>query len=199
MATEEFEQTNFGWQLQQLQQQLGEWIELEFSRRNLPDWSLPDWLKNLSLPSWLLKAVFWGIVAFLVIWIGWQLWRVWGSSLTALSGKLRNLDQQATTKVSELTVSEWLKRSQIFQRQGNYAEACRCLYMAMLQQLNDSDIVPHQPSRTDGEYLQLIQNLPQYRSYETLLTTHQKACFGNTEIRAVEFEQCQQAYRTISD
>ncbi|MGB3204593.1 MAG: DUF4129 domain-containing protein, partial [Crinalium sp.] len=110
----------------------------------------------------------------------------------------RNLDRQPTT-ISELTVSDWLKRSQTFQRQGNYAEACRCLYMAMLQQLNDSGIVPHQPSRTDGEYLQLIQDLPQYRSYETLLTTHQKACFGNTEIRAVEFEQCQQAYRAISD
>ena len=198
MATKEFEQTNFGWQLQQLQRQLGEWVELQFSKRNLEDWSLPDWLKNLSFPSWLSKAVFWGIVAFLLIWISWQLWRVWGSSLSAIPRKLRNLDRQPTT-ISELTVSDWLKRSQIFQRQGNYAEACRCLYMAMLQQLNDSGIVPHQPSRTDGEYLQLIQNLPQYRSYETLLTTHQKACFSNTEIRAVEFEQCQQAYRTIND
>ncbi|MGB3208597.1 MAG: hypothetical protein WBB28_26720, partial [Crinalium sp.] len=75
MATKEFEQTNFGWQLQQLQRQLGEWVELQFSKRNLEDWSLPDWLKNLSLPDWLLKAIFWGIVAFLLIWISWQLWR----------------------------------------------------------------------------------------------------------------------------
>jgi hypothetical protein len=199
MATEEFERTNFGWQIQQLQQQLGEWIELEFSKRNFSGWSLPDWLKNLSFPSWLPKAVFWIIAAFLVVWIGWQLWRLWGSSLSALPGKLRNLDQQPTNKVSELTVSDWLKRSQTFQRQGNYGEACRCLYMAMLQQLNDTGIVPHQSSRTDGEYLQLIQDLPQYRSYETLLATHQQACFGNAEIRAAEFEQCQQAYREISN
>lgn len=197
MATEEFEKTNFGWQLQQLQRQLGEWIELEFSKRNLEDWSLPDWLKNLSLPDWLLKAIFWGIVAFLLIWISWQLWRVWGSSLSAIP-RMRNLNQQPTT-ISELTVSDWLKRSQIFQRQGNYAEACRCLYMAMLQQLNDTGIIPHQPSRTDGEYSQLIQDLPQYHSYETLLATHEKACFGNTEISTLEFEQCQQAYREISD
>ncbi|HEY9691551.1 MAG TPA: DUF4129 domain-containing protein [Oculatellaceae cyanobacterium] len=199
MATEEFEKTNLGWRLQQLQQQLGEWIELQFTKRNIPDWSIPEWLKNLLFHSWLSKAVFWGIVAFLVTWIGWQLWRVWGSSLSALPGKLRNLDQQSTNKVRELTVSDWLKRSQTFQRQGNYSEACRCLYMAMLQQLNDTGIVPHQPSRTDGEYLQLIQDLPEYGSYETLLTTHQQLCFGNAEISTAEFEQCQQAYRAISD
>ena len=199
MATEEFEQTNLGWQLQQLQKQLGEWIELQFNQRHLPDWSLPAWLKNLSFPNWLPKAVFWGIVAFLVIWMSSQLWRLWGSSLNALAWKLQNLAQQPSTQVSELTVSDWLKRSQIFQRQGNYTDACRCLYMAMLQQLNDTGIIPHQPSRTDGEYLQLIQDLPQYRSYETLLTTHEKACFGNTEISTLEFEECQQAYRAISD
>jgi hypothetical protein len=61
MATEEFERTNFALQLQQ---QLREWIELEFSKRNLSNWFLPAWLKNLSLPDWLLKATFWGIVAF---------------------------------------------------------------------------------------------------------------------------------------
>jgi hypothetical protein len=70
--------------------------------------------------------------------------------------------------------------------------------MAMLQRLNDTGIVQHEPSRTDGEYLQLlIQQLPQPRPYQTLLMTHQQLCFSNVEASPSLFEQCQQAYREI--
>ncbi|NEQ27810.1 MAG: DUF4129 domain-containing protein, partial [Microcoleus sp. SIO2G3] len=101
------------------------------------------------------------------------------------------------TSVSELSVAGWLERSQKFQQQGNYQEACLCLYRAMLQRLNDAGIAPHQSSRTDGEYLQLIRQLPQPQPYQTLLMTHQQLCFSNTEASPSVFEQCQQAYREI--
>ncbi|MEG3972103.1 MULTISPECIES: hypothetical protein [unclassified Microcoleus] len=59
--------------------------------------------------------------------------------------------------------------TQKLQQQGKYRQACRCLYMALLQRLNDAGTVVYQPRRTDGEYLQLIQQLPQPVSYETLI------------------------------
>jgi hypothetical protein len=67
----------------------------------------------------------------------------------------------------------------------------------MLQQLNDAGIAPQQPSRTDGEYLQLTQDLPQQQSYQTLLAIHEQLCFGNVEISGSVFEECQEAYREI--
>ena len=57
----------------------------------------------------------------------------------------------------------------------------------------------HQPSRTDGEYLQLIQQLPQPAPYETVIAIHQQLYFGNAEASQSTFEQCQQAYQQIKD
>jgi hypothetical protein len=69
--------------------------------------------------------------------------------------------------------------------------------MAMLQRLNDSGLAPHHSSRTDGEYLQLVQQLSQPQPYQTLIMTHQRLCFSNAEVSSAVFEQCQQAYREI--
>ena len=198
MSAPAFEKTNLGWQVQQIQQQVWEWLELKLSqtRPNLPNVSLPSWLRNLSFPVWLPKAIFWVIVGLLLTWVGLQLWRLWGGS--SFPSLLRNLAQKpGTTRVSELTTSDWLRRSQEYSRQGNYRQACRCLYMAMLQQLNDAGIAPQEPSRTDGEYLQLTQDLPQQQSYQTLLAIHEQLCFGNVEISGSAFEECQEAYREI--
>jgi hypothetical protein len=67
----------------------------------------------------------------------------------------------------------------------------------MLQRLNDTGIVKDQPSRTDGEYLQLVQQLPQPQPYQTLLITHQELSFSNAEASPSLFDECQQAYREI--
>jgi hypothetical protein len=69
--------------------------------------------------------------------------------------------------------------------------------MAMLQKLNDSDIAPHQLSRTDGEYLHIIQQLPNFNPYQILLINHQKLLFGNEEATSNMWQECQQAYRQI--
>ena len=198
--TSEFEDTNLGWQMQQFQQQVGEWLELQLSQTNnsLPELSLPSWLKNLLLPSWLPRLAFWVMLGLILIGVSWRLLRLWkqyGRFFPSLLGNSAPGGAMATA--TGLKVSAWLRRSQEFYRQGNYREACRSLYMAMLQQLNDSGIAPHQPSRTDGEYQQLTQQLAQNQSYQVLLNTHEQICFSNAEISPAVVEQCQQAYQQI--
>ena len=67
MATS-FERTSWRWQLEQLQQQLGEWIEVKF--RSV------DQDLNLDLfPAWLgplLVRLTWLAVAGLLIWFGYR-------------------------------------------------------------------------------------------------------------------------------
>ena len=199
MPAGSFEKNNWGWQLSQLQQRIGEWWELQTSRfsPDIPNMSMPSWLKSPLL--WLIaKAAFWVLLAFLLSWAVLQIMRSLSPYFYSLRNQLNQpADKAAKTPISESSVAEWLQRSQKFQQQGNYREACLCLYMAMLQRLNDSGIAPHQPSRTDGEYLQLIQQLPQPQPYQTLLITHQELCFSDTEASPSVFEQCQQAYREI--
>ncbi len=197
MSGNSFEKSNLSWQFEQFQQRIGEWFELQMSQfsPNLPDipnLSTPEWLNSLT---WLLvRVAFWGILGWvlirLVLWLMPKVQPYW-NSLNLKVGK------QTTVPIDELTAAAWLMRSRQLYRAGDYREAARALYMAMLQQLNDTGIAPQQPSRTDGEYRQIIQDLPQHQAYQKLLQTHERLCFGNGEITPEIFEQCQQAYRDI--
>lgn len=199
MSRGSFEKDSLGWQLQQLQQRVGEWWELQTSRfsPDIPNASLPSWWNSPILRT-IVKAATWAIAIFLVIWVGWQLWRRLQPYVYSLTQQLNQSDEKATkTPAKELSVDSWLQRSQKFQQQSNYSEACRCLYMAMLQRLNDKGIALHELSRTDGEYLKLVRQLPKPKPYQTLLMTHQRLCFSKTEASSSVYERCQQAYREI--
>ncbi|PSB17852.1 DUF4129 domain-containing protein [Phormidesmis priestleyi ULC007] len=194
MAADSFDKNSLGWQLQQLAQRVGEWIEARFPQNspNLPQ--IPNW----SFPTWLLEAMFWAIVLSATLWLSWQLVRLlapyWaGSSAQDAKWQLH----KSASKEEERSVAGWIRQMQEFQRQGNYREACRALYMAMLQRLNDTKLVPHQFSRTDGEYLQVVQPLPQSQAYQTLIRTHEQLCFGDGVISADVFNRCQRAYQEI--
>lgn len=200
MTTGEFEKTNWSWQLSQFQQQIGEWIEFQISRfeSNLPKWSLPGWSINAPWLLELIKALVWLSVGLFLIWLSWQLWRLFKPYLYSFVSQVGSARRVTTTQTNELPVDTWLQRSQTYFKQGNYREACRCLYLAMLQRLHEAGIVTHQLSRTDGEYLQIIQQMPQSQAYQTLITTHEQLCFGSAEILPETFEQCRQAYQEIS-
>jgi len=189
----EFQKNSLGWQLQQAQQRVGEFIErLLFgddpNRQTVPDWSLPEWL---------LEGLFWLLVIALVSWVGWQLYKLLDPYLY-LPGRLgRSPLPTPAPQPQKLTLAEWLGRSRTAQQQGNYREACRCLYMAMLQHLNDKDLIPQQESRTDGEYLRLVQTLNKPQPYQTIIRTHEQLCFSNAAISSDTFERCWRAYQEI--
>ncbi len=200
----EFEEHNWGWQLQQWGQQFGEWWELHTQQltRNLPELLLADWLKYLALPPWVYQLLFWLLVGLVLIIFGLFLVRVGIPFFRGYLKKIRdrsNPDKYRKSKplVTKLPVSQWLRRSQQFQTQGDYTEACRCLYFALLQQLDDREIVPQQPSRTDREYQELLAPLPQISLYKILLRTHEELCFSTRPISAERFTQCQQALEEI--
>ena len=193
MAADGFDRNSLGWQFQQLGQRVGEWIEARFPQNpTLPQ--TPQW----SFPSWLLEVAFWAIVLSVTFWIGWQLFRVLTSYLTRSRADDASWQNRKTASADEeRTVAGWIRQMQEFQRQGNYREACRALYMAMLQRLNDTKLVPHQFSRTDGEYLQVVQQLPQSQAYQTLIQTHEQLCFGDGTASVDLFQRCQRAYQEI--
>ncbi len=196
MPTNTFEKTSLGWWLSQLQQQLGEWWEYQFYQNlpKLPTGSINPWLANL------LKFLFWLILGLLLAWVAWRLWQEFNPYIYSwLSNDRNSNNSQSTSHFDDLSVALLLERSQQLYRQGNYREACRCLYLAILQHLHDTKVIIHKPSRTDGEYLQLLQSsVTLMQPYETLITTHEQLCFGDSEILPENYEQCRQAYREIS-
>ncbi len=190
-----FEKNNFDWQVQQISRRVGEWLERVFVAPNLPN--LPD-APQWWFPENLLPVTFWTIVIFASIWLGWQIWRALSAYLNSLNSENAQwLNRPATGEERDRTIAVWMRQMQEFQRQGNYREACRALYMAMLQRLNDTKLLPHQSSRTDGEYLQVVQQLPKAQSYQTLISIHEQLCFGKAAISSEEFLICQRAYQEI--
>lgn len=190
-----FEKNSVDWQLQQVFRRVGEWIELkmpQFQPPNVPD--APRWV----FPSWWLEAAFWVIVGTILIGLGYQLYRWLRPYLDPNHPRYAKLrEPQGTGLDKARSISAWLRSAQEYQRQGNYRDACWALYMAMLQRLNDANLIPNQASRTDGEYARLVQLLPQAEAYQTLLATHEQLRFGQTEISVEQFNRCQQAYRAI--
>lgn len=195
MKEGEFEKNSIGWQLSQLQQQVGEWLELQTMRLNKNIPQLPE-----GIPSWLvegLKAIAWIVAIAVLLWLVRYVWRRLEPYFIELRTR-RAVGRKTTSRTIEMPVEAWLKRSQTYLHQSNYREACRCLYMATLQLLHERAIARHQSSRTDREYLQLVQQLPQLQAYRTLINTHEQLCFSDGEVLSETFERCQQAYRDIA-
>ncbi|MBD1887447.1 DUF4129 domain-containing protein [Microcoleus sp. FACHB-84] len=159
---------------------------------------MPSWFDYPILGA-IAKAAFWLILALLAVWASWQIWQLLRFYIHNLKKRNQTTDGSAKKTIKDLSVAEWWLRSQNLQQQGKYRQACRYLYMALLQRLNDAGTVVYQPSRTDGEYLQLIQQLPQPVPYETFIRIHEQLYFGNREADASTFEQCQQAYQQMKD
>lgn len=195
MATEGWQETNLGWQLRLLQTRINEWIELQATRYapNSLDlsWLDTQWFKTIVF------GIFGLIVDLLVIWSVWQFGKFLKPYLLSLRSAQRRFQNSSNTTPVVLGETQWLARSRSLAEQGNYRQACLCLYQAMLEQLDTRGIIPHQPSRTDGEYLNLISQLPNPQPYQTLLIAHQQLCFGQVNASRSLFESCQQAYQEI--
>lgn len=190
MATS-FEKTSWRWQLEQFQQRLVEWIELKLRS--------DDRALNLDgFPPWLgvfLIRLTWLILAGLIVWVGYRIiypyWKQWDfKSKQKKSVEITNIDKN-------YTVAELLDRSNRFKGDGNYNEASRWLYLAMLQRLNDVKLIPHQLSRTDREYIQILRRSPNIESGELLVSTHEQIYFGDEIVTSEDFDLCQQAYHQI--
>ncbi len=187
------EKTSWRWQLEQLQQQVGEWIEVKLRSddRDLNLDIFPPWLGPL-----LIRLV-WLILAGLVIWFGYRIiypyWQRWVSQ----NDRSKLTLDRSPEKV--YTVAELLAQSQQFQTDGDYTQASRWLYLAMLQRLNDTNLIPHQFSRTDREYLQLLRTVPVVNVGEILVSIHEQLHFGDRAISSADFDRCQQAYQQIEN
>ncbi|MGK7878863.1 MAG: DUF4129 domain-containing protein [Crocosphaera sp.] len=194
------ETNNLGWQLSQWQQRISEKWELIGTQlaNNLADTPFPSWLDS-SLVKVISSLLFWGMIAVLLIWFIWkgQKWVKWYRRRLKYYNR-QNMIKNVPETTLDHSVDYWVSQAQQAQQQGNYKQACQCLYQAMLQKLHNQEIIPHQSSRTDGEYEKIIAKMSQPQPYQQLLNIHQELCFGNFSASVSLVETCWQAYEKIS-
>lgn len=185
-----FEKTNLDWQIQLVLRQIGEAVEKLFQAAG---GVTPP---NFSPPEAFFRGVFWLLVLVLVAWLLWQLYGLlspyWGLPLLR---RRRASSAPMSQPEPVLSLDAWLERSRSLAQQGNYREACRALYQAMLHKLDGTGLVPALASRTDGEYLNCLQTLPNPRPYQVVIQVHERLCFSDAPITPELFRRCEQAYQ----
>jgi hypothetical protein len=188
LAAGSFAKNSLDWQFQKASQWLGESIESWFSNSDL---DVPD---PTPLPNWFLQGLFWLVAVGLIVWAGWQLYRLLQPYWQEFT------EQRPVWVASQQSVTDWLNQARAAQSQGNYQAACRALYMAALQRLSDQGLIPEQLSRTDGEYLTLLRSslaAPAQTPYQTLIRTHERLFFDRVTASAELCDRCWQAYQQL--
>lgn len=183
-----FAKNSLDWQLQKLSQQAGEWIESWLPNRV----AVPE--TSPSLPAWFLHTLFWVVALGLIVWAGWQLYRLFQPSFQSAG--------EREPVVCQPSVADWLNQAKAAHQQGDYQAACRALYLGALQRLSDQELIPQQLSRTDGEYLTLLRSLhlaqPMQTPYQTLIRIHERLYFDRVVASAELYDRCWQAYEQIA-
>lgn len=189
-----FEKTNPAWDLRLWQQRSSEWFE-----RILSSWQpidSPDSLNNPvrppTIPAQLWTLIFWLLVLALVTTIVWNLYPIVHRYLTK-SQPERPL--ASSPKPIHRTQNQWLQQAKKAQSQGDYTQACRALYFAMVTKLQDQTLLSKDPSLTNGEYRRLLKT--RSASYRTLINAHDESLYTDRPITQDRYAECDRAYRDI--
>ncbi|MEM7727159.1 MAG: DUF4129 domain-containing protein [Cyanobacteria bacterium P01_A01_bin.45] len=198
MSAKSYTGADWSWRLSKLWQQFTEWMEYQLNGSDTPRPNLSiDWDLRENIIAFL-KFSFWLILGLFAAWLLWILWKEFSPYFYSWWNSDRVSSEDVHKPVQQIPVDKWLSKSQELYQQGNYREACRCLYFAMLQNLHQGEVLLHKRSRTDGEYLQILGlSISPMQPYETLLTIHERLCFSSREVASENYQQCQQAYQEI--
>ena len=195
----EIQDDTIGWQLQLMGHRIWQWVELMFSRA--PDTSGPDF-GSIEWPSWLRDLILWSLAGILILLVSWLIYLIVDDVLNRRQPRR----VQETVVADEAapphhSATEWVRQANQLAQAGQWQAACRALYMAALEILDQRQWISRQSSRTDQEYLQqldrLSDQLAQPRPYQLLIRTHERSHFGNEVLSEENFQRCRRAYQEV--
>jgi hypothetical protein len=189
-----FERDSIGWQIDKLSHHWEEWLESNTNTIKPPDYEPPavamDWLLPfVYISAWLLLSVF-------LAWLGLIIYRL---SRNYWLRQWIRATRRVAVPYSDRTVAEFLRTAQKLYQQGDYREACRHLYLALLQTLHDRQIVPQQLSRTDGEYRHVLaqKKAVPLQPCTTIINLHERLIFSDLTASPQDFDLCQTAFNQV--
>ncbi len=196
----EFQDNGIGWQIFKANQRFWEWLERVLTSDRPASSEAPDWVWSEIL-SQIVIRFFQGVTLILLVWILWQLALILWPQLRRFQFRGMRSSRSSSASFSSHSLQDWWQMAQVAREQGDHAEACRCLYLALLRHLHDHQILPELPSRTDGEYIRglLAQQIQPLSPYELLIRTHETLCFDRSvDLSTTTVDRCFQALAQIT-
>lgn len=189
-----YQKSSLSWQLQVLSQNVREWLDWQRDRLwgQMPEITPP----RIDNWSWwegvLLHGLLWLVIALAIAFIGLNR-KTWQQYWLQLQGQSAGI----STALPTPSTQQWGKLAQQSAQHKDYAQACRYLYLATLQTLDDRQLIAQTPARTDREYTLMAEGLPDSGAYQTVFTLHQQLCFGQGDASPQLFRRFEQAFEVI--
>ncbi len=183
-----FRRDGIGWQIGKLRRNFDEWLEVVSRSEGAEEkeFTVPDWVIQL------LKFLAWLILIVFLAWLGLITYRLIRNYWLERQGLGEKIKQDPH---SHKTFLQLAQSAQSYYSQGDYREACRHLYLALLQALHDRGILPQAVSRTDGEYRRSLGE--PFQNCRTVINIHENLVFGNLIPSKQDFENCKTALNQI--
>ena len=143
-----YQKSSLSWQLQVLSQNVREWLDWQRDRLwgQMPEITPP----RIDNWSWwegvLLHGLLWLVIALAIAFIGLNR-KTWQQYWLQLQGQSAGI----STALPTPSTQQWGKLAQQSAQHKDYAQACRYLYLATLQTLDDRQLIAQTPARTDRE------------------------------------------------
>jgi hypothetical protein len=101
----------------------------------------------------------------------------------------------ALPQPQERSVTEWWRQAEELARAGQYLEAVRAVYLAVLSLLHRQQLLRYEPTRTNGEYVRMVTLAPQappsvVRPFEELTNRFELKWYGERSCEAGDFQAC---------
>jgi hypothetical protein len=101
----------------------------------------------------------------------------------------------ALPQPQERSVTEWWRQAEELARAGQYLEAVRAVYLAVLSLLHRQQLLRYEPTRTNGEYVRIVKLAPQappsvVGPFEELTNRFELKWYGERTCEAGDFQAC---------
>lgn len=94
---------------------------------------------------------------------------------------------------------DYAARIQSALSEKNYRLAIRLLYLSLLKDMADNNIINYKQGKTNREYLSEINNTPFYKSFHSLTRTFEYIWYGKFNLSESEFGQIENNFRNFKN
>jgi hypothetical protein len=148
-----------------------------------------------------LGAIGWGLLVGLIVavvaLVVWQviLWRREGPRQPKPApATITRRDEEPLPRPDERSAAELWRRAEVAARDGNFRQALRWLYLAVLFLLDSRQVLHFEPTRTNGEYLRQLRQSEQApealrRPFKDLTNRFDVSWYGEAPLGEVEYRE----------
>jgi hypothetical protein len=155
---------------------------------------------GLSMMGWVVLGVLFAAVVALAVWFSWTTRRKSAKPPAAKTTAVNELSLEALLSQPGQAIEHLWQQADNLARAGNYLEAVRILYLAVLTFLHRNNLIRCASTRTNGEYIaQLRSQQTICQPFRGLTGMFELKWYGERACQSADYDSCRQLAETIRE